>query len=94
MVFGFLVSRSWILYSNRKRDSRFLGLYSGFRSPGFLILLAKIFRVPESLLPYTWGDLWTDCVYVLGELRQRNGLVPYGLFYDHFPESIGVHCGG
>ena len=33
-------------------------------------------------------------MYVLGELRQRNGLVPYGLFYDHFPESIGVHCGG
>ena len=33
-------------------------------------------------------------MYVLGELRQRNGLVPNGLFYDHFPESIGVHCGG
>ena len=56
------VSGTWILDSNRLRDFGFRKLYSGFQSPGFWIpqskfhpfriLQAKIFRTPESGLPY------------------------------------------
>ena len=49
----FLVTGTWILDFNRRWDSRFLELYSGFQSPGFLVLQANISRVPDSLI---WGE--------------------------------------
>ena len=49
----FFVSEIWIQDSNRKRDSGFLKLSSGFQSPGFRMPQAKIFlRLPEYGFPY------------------------------------------
>ena len=42
---GFRIIYQWNL------DSGFFELYSGFQSPGFLILQAKIFRIPEPRFP-------------------------------------------
>ena len=57
---GFRISRHWILVVSRIQD--FLELYSGFQSPGFLILQAIFFsgfqiprteKFPDS---FSWGD--------------------------------------
>ena len=45
--FGFHVSATWILDSNREWDSEFLELYSGLQSPGLRIPQAKISWIPD-----------------------------------------------
>ena len=44
------VGGTWILDSNRQRDSGFLKLYSGFQRPGFQIPRQKFakFRIPQA----------------------------------------------
>ena len=43
------VSGTWILDSNRKWDSGFLELYSGFQRAGFSIPQGKISQIPDSI---------------------------------------------
>ena len=48
----FVVSRTWILDSNRQSESGFLELYSEYQSLEFQISQAKFSLIPESGFPY------------------------------------------
>ena len=48
MDYRFFVSETWIPDSNCYWDSGFLELFSGFQSPGFLILQAKLSWIQDS----------------------------------------------
>ena len=60
---GFLVSGTWIPYSNSLRDSGLPELNSEFQSPGFPILQTNIFRSPETGLRHMERDVVLDAKY-------------------------------
>ena len=68
----------WIMGSNRDLVRfRILELYSGFRSPGFRILQAKISRIPETgfsvYMRWGWGRPEIAHCMKLGTLRCHDG---------------------
>ena len=63
-------------------DSGFLKLYSGFQSPGFMILRTKISRFPKSLFPY--GSCLTTAPL------QKYLLL--NLSFDCFLEAVSLAC--
>ena len=72
----------WIPIVSMIPDSGFLELYSGFQSPGFLILRAKISRFPESLFSY--GS------YLRTAPLQKYLLL--NLSFDCFLQAVSLAC--
>ena len=60
---GFLVTGTWIPFSNSLRNSGLPELNSEFQSPGFRILQTKMFLSPETGLRYMERDVVLHAKY-------------------------------